>query len=122
MNKVYDILTSRKFYSSVAAIVMVMFGFEISEELQLALMTIVGSGYVISTGIQSGLDKYNKGEVNLRDKLVSVLQSRKFYGLIAIILAAFNIEVSPEFAASAVTVATAMFGLGTALETGLRTR
>lgn len=121
-SKLYEVLTSRKFYTSLAGVLLVLFGFELTPEIQVALISVITSGFMLATGVESGLDKYGNGQVNLKDKGIAILKSRKFYALVATIVAATGIDLDPEFAASAVAVATAVFGLGTAIESGLRTR
>lgn len=121
--KLKELLTSRKFWATLASFLAVTFGYtDLTPEVQASLIILILSGYTVATGIQSGLDSYGNGDINLRDKLKGILVSRKAWAAVASVLVAIGIELPPEFSAAAVSVVSVAYSLGTAIETGLRTR
>lgn len=122
IKKTKELLISRKFWSGVAGILALYFGYDLTPELQASLIVLITGAYTLSTGLQSGLDKYNNGDINIGTKIKDLLVSRKFWAAIASLALTLNIELPPEWAASMIAVITALYGLGTAVETGARAR
>lgn len=57
--KLQRLLTSRKFIASVAAVLLALFGLDISPELQAAVVGLITAVFIFSTALEDGLSNRN---------------------------------------------------------------
>jgi hypothetical protein len=72
--KLYGILTSRKFLATVVAVLLALFGLDISPEVQAAFIGVVTAVFVFSTALEDGLSRNGARPIHitsLLDDLIS---------------------------------------------------